>query len=191
VPFTEADSIGVKVGAAATLTVSAISKTFTGKVVSQDLIGTTSSSVVDYDATVAFDPNQDVSEVKPGMTTQVSIVTQKADDVVTLPSADVSTTGTRTTLNVVGTNGKTASRVVTIGLRGDDDVEIASGLESGEKIKITHTSSSATAATGLGGALGGGGLGGGGLGGGGGFGGAGGGFRRTGAGAGATGGAGG
>ncbi len=185
VPFTEADSVGVKVGAAATLSVSAINQSFTGHVTSVALIGTTSSNVVDFETTVTFDPGQNVSEVKPGMTTQVSIVTQTADDVVTLPTADVTATGTRTTLNVVGADGKAQARLVSIGLRGDDTVEISSGLSAGEKVKITRTSSASTAATGFGGL-------GGGLGGGGGFGGLGGGaFRRLGAGGGGTGGTGG
>jgi macrolide-specific efflux system membrane fusion protein len=100
--------------------------------------------VVTFGATVTLDPGQDVAKLRPAMTAQVSIVTQAADGVVTLPSTAVSGTGSSTTLSVVGAGGKVERRIVTVGLRGTDAVEITSGLAVGEKVKVSRTSSSSS-----------------------------------------------
>jgi macrolide-specific efflux system membrane fusion protein len=166
VGFTESDASKVRIGQAATITLAALpNRTFTGHVVSLDTDSTLVSNVVTYYAQVAFD-KQDRS-VKPGMTASVNIVLDKRDDVVTLPTSAVSTTGTTQTV-VVRSNGDESTRTITIGLRGDNAVEIVSGLEVGDQV-VTTTAASTGSNDGFpggGGPPGGGGLGGG-LGGGG------------------------
>jgi len=150
------------------------------------LLGTTSSSVVSYDATLTLDQND--ARVKPGMSASASVTTKQAQGL-TLPNTAITGTGSLTTVNVLK-SGKAVSTSVVVGLRGDNRTQIVSGLPAGSQVVVTQTlpvlgsspsagssSSGALGATrGLGGLGGGGGagrlFGGGGLGGGG-FGGAG------------------
>jgi multidrug efflux pump subunit AcrA (membrane-fusion protein) len=184
VAFSESDISKVAVNQPATVTLDALSGVeLAAHVSSISLVGTTSSSVVSYDATLTL--NQNDSRVKPGMSASASVITGQASGV-TLPNAAVTGTGSLATVNVMK-NGKSVPTQVVVGLRGDSRTQIISGLNSGDQVVITValpslSSSSTTGGTGalgrgVGGALGGAG----GLGGGGGLGGAGGGgfFRRA------------
>jgi multidrug efflux pump subunit AcrA (membrane-fusion protein) len=162
VGFTESDAPKVNIGQAAEITLAALpEEEFTGEVIAMDTSSTVVSNVVTYYATVAFDGSP--KNVKPGMTASVTVVLDKRDNVVTLPTSAVSTTGTSETVTVKKSDGSTEARTITIGLRGDNAVEITSGLEAGEQVVLT---TAADTGTGLPNFPGGGGLGGGGLGGG-------------------------
>jgi multidrug efflux pump subunit AcrA (membrane-fusion protein) len=164
VGFTETDAPKVHVGQAATVTLDALpNQTFVGHVLSLDTTSTLVSNVVTYYAKVGFDTAP--VGVKPGMTASVNVVLDKRDNVVTLPTSAVSTTGTSETVTVRAKDGTQSSRVITIGLRGDNAVEITNGLSAGDQVVVT-TTAAATGTGGFGARLGGGGLGGGGLGGG-------------------------
>jgi multidrug efflux pump subunit AcrA (membrane-fusion protein) len=184
VAFSESDINKVSVGQPATVTLDALAGVELAAHVSQiSLVGSTSSSVVSYDATLQL--NQNDPRVKPGMSASASVITGQASGV-TLPNAAVTGTGSVGTVNLMQ-NGKTVTTPVVVGLRGDSRTQIISGISAGQQAEITITlpslsSTSTTGGSGTG-TLGGGGLGGagglGGLGGGGGgFGGGGGGFFR-------------
>jgi multidrug efflux pump subunit AcrA (membrane-fusion protein) len=167
VGFTETDAPKVHIGQEATITLDALTgQTFTGRILSLDTNQTVVSNVVTYYAKVGFDSAS--SSIKPGMTASVDVVLDKRDDVVTLPTTAVPTSGTSATVTVRGSDGKDASRSITIGLRGDSSVEITAGLSVGDQVVETSSAASATATgfPGGGGGPAGGGLGGGGLGGG-------------------------
>jgi multidrug efflux pump subunit AcrA (membrane-fusion protein) len=182
VAFSESDISKISVGQPATVTLDALSGVeLAAHVSSISPVGTTSSSVVSYDATLTLDQND--SRVKPGMSASASVITGQASGV-TLPNAAVTGSGSLATVDVMK-NGKTVPTQVVVGLRGDSRTQIISGLNAGDQVMITValpslSSTSTTGGTGalgsgrlgaggLGGAgLGGGGLGGGGLGGGGG-----------------------
>jgi multidrug efflux pump subunit AcrA (membrane-fusion protein) len=183
VAFSESDISKVAVNQPATVTLDALSGVeLAAHVSSISPVGTTSSSVVSYDATLTL--NQNDSRVKPGMSASASVITGQASGV-TLPNAAVTGTGSLATVNVMK-NGKSVPTQVVVGLRGDSRTQIISGLNAGDQVVITialpslssSSTSGASGATGrLGGATGVGGA----LGGAGGFGGAGGGgfFRRA------------
>jgi multidrug efflux pump subunit AcrA (membrane-fusion protein) len=176
VGFTETDAPNVHVGQAATITLDALPNlTFVGHVIELDTNSTLVSNVVTYYAKVAFDTPP--PGVKPGMTASVNVVLQKVDDAITVPTSAVSTTGTTETVTVKAKNGTESTKVITIGLRGDNAVQITSGLSVGDQVVETSTASTSSGSitSRFGGAGGLGGLGGGGLGGGGGGGGRGGG----------------
>jgi multidrug efflux pump subunit AcrA (membrane-fusion protein) len=165
VGMTETDAPKVKVGQVATITLDALpNASFTGHVISLDTDSTVVSNVVTYYAKVAFDDAS--ASVKPGMTASVSVVLDKVDSAITLPTSAVSTTGTTERVTVKAKDGTESTRSITIGLRGDSAVEITDGLSVGDQVVLTSSAST----TGAGGATprgaGGGGLGGGGLGGG-------------------------
>ena len=56
------------------------------------------------------------------MTASVNVVLDKVDDAITLPTSAVSTTGTSETVTVKAKDGTESSKVITIGLRGDNAV---------------------------------------------------------------------
>jgi hypothetical protein len=174
----------IKVGQPATVTLEALTGVELGAhVTAISTLGTTSSSVVSYDATLTLDQHD--SRVKPGMSASAAVITGQASGV-TLPSSAVPGTSSVSTVNELR-NGKSVATRVVVGLRGDTRAQIVSGLSAGAQVVVTTSlpslSSSAASSSASSGTLGGattgrrfGGAGGGFGGAGGGFGGAGGGF---------------
>jgi macrolide-specific efflux system membrane fusion protein len=172
VAFSESDIGKVKVGQPANVTLDALSGVeLAAHVTSISTLGTTSSSVVSYDATLTL--NQRDSRVKPGMSASAAVITGQASGV-NLPNSAVTGAGSVSRVNVMR-NGKPVSTPIVVGLVGDSRTQIVSGLSAGQQVVVTTTlpslSSSSTSSSGAGGTLGGatgaGGFGGGGLGGGG------------------------
>jgi macrolide-specific efflux system membrane fusion protein len=163
--FAEADAAKVAVGQPATATLSALTDTeVSGVVTAVSPTSTVVSNVVEYPVTIAL---QNVpSTVKEGMTTEVAVIVQSANNVLLLPSAAITTTGTTSTVKVLA-DGKQKVTTVTLGLVGTTDTEIASGLTEGQKVVeptasvSAATGSSTSSGLGTGGGLGGGGFGGG------------------------------
>jgi multidrug efflux pump subunit AcrA (membrane-fusion protein) len=180
VAFSESDISKVKVGQPATVSLDALAGVqLAAHISSISLVGTTSSSVVSYDATLTLDQND--SQVKPGMSASASVITGQASGV-TVPNQAVTGSGSLGTVTLQK-NGKDVTQQVVVGLRGDSRTQIISGVNAGDQLVITialpSLGSTSTGSSGTGsGTLGGGGLGGFG---GGGFGGGGGGafFRRA------------
>jgi multidrug efflux pump subunit AcrA (membrane-fusion protein) len=178
--FAEADATKIAVGQPATITFPALPSTeVAGKVVAVSSTSTVVSNVVTYDETVAL--INPPPGVKDGMTAQVSVVDQTANNALELPSSAITTTGAISTVELLQ-NGKTTLTTVKTGLVGNSSTQIVSGLKAGDivvepTVTITAASSSSSTSTGLGSLTGGGG-GGGGFGGGAGFGGGGGGITR-------------
>ena len=169
--FAEADATKIAVGQPATITFPALPETeVAGKVVAVSNTSTVVSNVVTYNETIALvNPPADV---KDGMTADVSVIDQTASNTLELPSAAITTTGTRSTVELLQ-NGKTTVTPIVTGLVGNSSTQIVSGLSAGDvvvepTVTITAASTAGTAATGLTGLGGGGGFGGGGFGGGGG-----------------------
>lgn len=126
VNLTEIDAPKVKVGNQATIKMDAFpEKTFTGKVVSIDTIGSVSSGVTVYPTVIKFDGvNLDVLS---NMSAQANIITQIKSDVLLVPVSAVS---------------RLPQTVVT-GLSSDTQIEIVSGLSEGDEI-VTGTSATST-----------------------------------------------
>ena len=163
VAFSESDISKVHVGQPATVTLDALAGVeLAAHVSSIALVGTTSSSVVSYDATLTLDQND--SRVKPGMSASASVVTGQASGV-TVPNAAVTGSGSLGTVNLMK-NGKEVSQQVVVGLRGDSRTQIISGVSAGDQLVITIALPSLATSTGSSGTgsgtLGGGTLGGGG-----------------------------
>jgi multidrug efflux pump subunit AcrA (membrane-fusion protein) len=117
-----------------------------------------SSNVVTYDVTISLDDPP--SNVKIGMTANVSVITASESDVWELPSAAITTTGTNSTVTTL-VNGTQSTHPVVVGLVGSSTSQILSGVTLGEVVVEPTVSVAATTATttgagagGLGGAAG-------------------------------------
>jgi hypothetical protein len=156
VAFSESDVSKIKVGQSATVTLEALTGVELGAhVTAISTLGTTSSSVVSYDATLTLDQHD--SRVKPGMSASAAVVTGQASGV-TLPTSAVPGTGSVSSVNELR-NGKSVATRVVVGLRGDTRAQIVSGLSSGAQVVVTTSlpslSSSAASSSATSGTLGG------------------------------------
>ncbi len=165
--FAEADAAKLAVGDPATVTFSALPNvSVAGKVVAISSTSTVVSNVVTYSTTISLvNPPSDVRE---GMTANVSAVVASRNNVLELPSAAITTTGPASTVELLQ-NGKTTPTPVQVGVVGSTSTQIVSGLQSGDVVVVPTVSiaTTTTPATGTGGGLAGGGFAGGGFGGGG------------------------
>jgi macrolide-specific efflux system membrane fusion protein len=136
VALSESDVSKVKVGQPATITLDALSGVTLGAhVTAISPVGTTSNSVVSYDATLTLD--QSDSQVKPGMSASASVIVRQAQGV-NVPNNAVTGTGSLATVTVLE-NGKKASKQVAVGLRGNSRTQIVSGLSAGDQLVVTTT----------------------------------------------------
>lgn len=146
----ESDVASIAIHQAATVTIGAIDQTIEGTVTAIALSaeGGSTSGVVSFAITVEL---KEVPEaMRPGMSADVTIVTDSADDVLTVPSRALSGGGDSYSVRVVGADGSVQTRAVSVGLITDSLAEITSGLAAGDAV-VTGTSSTQT----LGGANGG------------------------------------
>jgi HlyD family secretion protein len=198
----ELDISKVQVGQKATISMPDVpGKTYTGTVASIPDSGTTTNNVTNYNVVITLD---DSTGLKLGMNGNVTINVQTKNNVVMVPSTAIITRGgnkyvmepssssnssssqNRSSSYGGGQNGsgsygggkigQSAGKLVEVqtGISNQNDVEITSGLEAGQKILIQLPSISSSTSSRSGGGMGGyGGYGGGGMGGygGGGFGG--------------------
>jgi uncharacterized membrane protein YgcG len=136
VAFSESDISKVKVGQAATITLNALSGVQLGAhVTAISTVGTSSSSVVSYNATLTLD--QKDSRVKPGMSASASVIVAQAQGV-TVPNGAITGTGSLATVTLQS-NGKKTQKQVVVGLRGDSRTQIVSGLSAGDQLVVTTT----------------------------------------------------
>ncbi|MFI5495951.1 efflux RND transporter periplasmic adaptor subunit [Actinoplanes sp. NPDC051859] len=141
--FSEADATKLQAGQDATIEWSALTDAeATGKVLSIDPSGTSSSGVVTYGVTVSVGALP--VGARPGQSVQVAVVTGTAEDVVSVSSAAVTLTGSRYTVGVPRADGTTETRQVEVGVKGADAYEIVSGLTAGERVILPATSSTSS-----------------------------------------------
>jgi multidrug efflux pump subunit AcrA (membrane-fusion protein) len=161
--FAETDTAKLRVGQAATVTVDALPTTeLAAHIVAIDGTATSSSGVVTYNVTFALDRSE--PGLKPGMTANVDVVVGEADNVLHVPTAAVSGSGSNATVTVLR-NGKQVQVPVVAGLAGDSSTAILSGLRKGETVVLpsVNLSSSGTGSSSQNSGLGGGRFNGGGL----------------------------
>ncbi len=141
VNLSEVDVSKVKLDQAATVTLDSIfGKTFAGKVVTVDKIGTVTSNVTNYPAIIQFDTTSD--QIFPNMAASANIIIDTKDDVLTVPTAAVQTQNGQSQVRILK-NGQPQQVNVEVGLSSDTQTEIVSGLSEGEDVitsAITTTS---------------------------------------------------
>lgn len=140
VNLTQIDTPKVKIDNKATLTFDAFpNKTYTGKVVSIDTIGSVSSGVTTYPAVIKLDTQN--PEIFSNMTASATIITQVKDNVLLVPTSAVQTQNEQPTVRVLK-NGKVEQIDVETGLSSTTQIEISSGLSEGDTVVTSVISSS-------------------------------------------------
>jgi len=158
VTLSEVDIVNVKIGDKAILTFDSDENLqVTGKIVSIDSIGSVSSGVVSYGVKISLDADDD--SIKPGMSTNATIITDTQTDTIIVPTSAVKSSGDTYYVQVLsetydltdranlisGVTSKTEpeNKIVEIGISDDSNTEIISGLSQGDQV-VVRTSSSAT-----------------------------------------------
>jgi len=138
----ESDLNDIKVGQAASVSVSAVDAVLDGKVTEISPVAGTSSSngssAVSYPVTVQL--TNAPASLRSGMTADVTITIASANGVLTVPAAAVrGTTGDYSVL-VMGADGQPTRQAVDVGLITNTTAEIKSGLTEGQEV-VTGTAS--------------------------------------------------
>jgi macrolide-specific efflux system membrane fusion protein len=136
----ESDVSKLKGDQAATVTVNAMAtQPIQAKVTQVDLTPTTSNNVVQYGVTLTLTTPPD--GLRPGQSASVEITVSSATNVLAVPAAAVQTVGNQSTVQVVE-NGAETRKTVEVGVRGDQYVEIKSGLTAGEEVVLPPVTTS-------------------------------------------------
>ncbi|MEV7185898.1 biotin/lipoyl-binding protein [Kitasatospora sp. NPDC093102] len=144
--FSELDSLKLKKGEAATVTLNAQSDTKLNATVlsvsslpsSSGSGGAAGSSAVQYAATLQL--SGDTSTLRTGLSATVQVITGEADNALSLPTSALSGTGTSRTATLVQPDGASERVTVTVGVEGDSTVQVVSGLKEGDKVELPTTS---------------------------------------------------
>ncbi|WP_263454721.1 efflux RND transporter periplasmic adaptor subunit [Streptomyces sp. LS1784] len=144
--FSELDSLKLKKGEAATVTLNAQSDTKLNATVlsvsslpsSSGSGGAAGSSAVQYAATLQL--SGDTSTLRTGLSATVQVITGEADNALSLPTSALSGTGTSRTATLVQPDGASERVTVGVGVEGDSTVQVVSGLKEGDKVELPTTS---------------------------------------------------
>jgi len=136
----ETDVSKLKADQAATVTVNAMSGTpVQAKVAAVDLTPTTANNVVQYGVTLSL--TEPPAGLRPGQSASVEITVAQASNVLAVPAAAVQTVSGASSVQVMA-NGAETRKTVEIGVRGDQYVEIKSGLTAGEEVVLPQVTTS-------------------------------------------------
>jgi HlyD family secretion protein len=141
--LTEIDMPKVQVGDKATITIDAYpDKTFTGKVISIDAVGSISSGVVTYPTVIQLDSGE---RIFPNMSASANIITDTKDQALLVPTSAVNTQNGQSFVRILQ-DGQPVSVPVETGLSSDTQTEILSGIKAGDTVITGQSNSGQSAA---------------------------------------------
>jgi len=143
VDLAETDVVNVKVGQTAQIQLDALPNVpVTGTISLVSPYGTLTQGVVNYPVTISL--NDPPARVEAGMSANINIVTQQVNDVLYVPNRAVHMQGQQKTVTVLY-NGQQITVPVTTGLTTDTYTQVTGGgLQAGDRIVTTPTTSTAT-----------------------------------------------
>jgi HlyD family secretion protein len=142
VQMSEVDVPQIQTGQKVEITLDALTDvTLEGVVTQISPAGTLTSGVVNYPVTVALTRSAD--GVKTGMTANLSIITARKDNVLTVPNRAVKSVGSRKMVTLFR-DGQQIPTPVEVGTSSDTRTEIISGLNEGDLVVVSTTASSST-----------------------------------------------
>jgi hypothetical protein len=86
--------------------------------------------------TIALD--QTDKQIRPGMTANVTVVVEQRDNILLVPNRAVRASGKQKIVNVL-LDGKSTPVNVTLGMSGDTQSEVVSGLNEGDVVVVQQT----------------------------------------------------
>ena len=150
----ETDVAKIAVGKNATITFDALpDRPFRGKVLAISPTGTLTQGVVSYPVSLSIDARNQV--LPAGMTASTTITIDEKNDVLIVPNRAVRRQGREQVVEVMGEDGKPATRPVRTGVQNDTLVEITDGLNEGDQVLIQGTTTRQPSLGGAGGGPGG------------------------------------
>lgn len=136
VTLTESDISKIKPGQPVDIDVGALNKSYGGTVDRVDAVGTEVANVMRYNAYISFE-NFD-EQIRPGMTVDVEIVTNKVTGVLSLPNSSIKPYQGGRAVRVYDVKTKQVKNIpVQIGIRGVEKTQILSGIEEGTEVIST------------------------------------------------------
>lgn len=147
VPVNQVDIAKVSVGQSANIALDAYQgQTFSGKVTKVSPTGTSQSGVTTFDVTLNVTNKN--SEMKSGMTANVTIIIAQKQNVLTIPSSAVHTNGSTETVSVLNSGSTTpVTQTIETGLDDGKNVEVVKGLQAGDKVVVGIRSSQTNSST--------------------------------------------
>jgi HlyD family secretion protein len=128
------DAAALRVGDQGTMTVPGIEEPIEGKV-------TVVSPALDPNSTtveVWLEAKNSKQALKPGTSVQLSLTAQTVKDALVVPASSVITTPEgATAVMLAGTDGRAHQKVVKVGIRNGDDVQIVEGVTASDKVIAT------------------------------------------------------
>ncbi|NUP81570.1 MAG: efflux RND transporter periplasmic adaptor subunit [Nonomuraea sp.] len=135
---TESDVNRLKLGQKADITLATrTGEHHDGTVTAIAPTATVENQLVRYSVTLAFD--EPPAGLMLGQTATVSVTTDEADDAIYVPAAAVRSRSDGTQVVTVRTGGRDAQKVVRTGVRGDQYVEVTSGLGERDQVVMSGT----------------------------------------------------
>ncbi len=144
----EVDINSVAVGQPASITFDAIpNKTYNGKVIQTNMAGTAGQNSVNFIVTVQITDADKL--VKPGMTANVTILTNQVEGALLVPSTAIFTDNSGKQYVYRVNNGQVSTVPVTVGASSSSTTEItASSLQEGDTIVLSFASSASSSTSG-------------------------------------------
>jgi HlyD family secretion protein len=128
------DAAALRVGDKGTMTVPGIEEPIEGKV-------TVVSPALDPNSTtveVWLEAKNSKQALKPGTSVQLSLTAETVKDALVVPASSVITTPEgATAVMLAGTDGRAHQKVVKVGIRNGDDVQIVDGVTASDKVIAT------------------------------------------------------
>jgi HlyD family secretion protein len=138
----ETDLPSLKVGQKADIKVNAFPDTkFTGTVKDISEQGTYSNGVSNFDVTISFD---NINDIKVGMSTEATIVTDSKDNVLAVPVEAVKDIRGGKYVIMPKADGTTTMQKVEVGISNGRMVEITNGLVVGQEVELPQVQASSS-----------------------------------------------
>ncbi len=134
IALSESDIVKIKEGQEVTIDVNAVNdKTYQGVVNRMDTVGTNNQGVIRYNAYIEIsDPDE---SLRPGMTTDAEIITNKISNVLSVPNAAIKPYQGGRAVRIVNPEKEEIKYIpVKIGVRGKDRTQILHGIEEGQEV---------------------------------------------------------
>lgn len=145
ISLTEIDVVKVKAGQKVSLTMDAFPDlSFTGQVLAINTNGQSSSGVTSYPTIIVFDNS--MANMYPNMSVSANILIDSKNDVLTIPTSAIQTSNDESIVKVLK-DGQVSQVVVTTGLSDSTNTEIISGLNEGDTVVISTSTTTKTNST--------------------------------------------